>query len=97
MITKRSAARQLMTELKTAYAAIDAQPYGADPDRMAQAVGRYDGMKRAYVLMTGRSEQDVAREVVSWYIRTPEWQARQARARAVTDAILQDPDAGSAE
>lgn len=52
MITKRTVTRQLMTELKAAYAAIDAQTYDADPDGCAQAIGRYDGLKRAYVLLT---------------------------------------------
>jgi hypothetical protein len=84
MITKRSVARQLMTELKAAYAEIDAQPYEADSDRMAQAVGRYDGMKRAYVLLTGRSEQDVASEVVHWYIGTPEYRASKDRESAAS-------------
>ena len=84
MITKRSAARQLMTELKAAYAEIDAQPYEADPDRMAQAVGHYDGMRRAYVLLTGRREQDVAHEVVHWYIGTPEYQASKDRKTAAS-------------
>lgn len=79
MITKRSAARQLMIELKAAYAELDAQSWEADPDRSAQAVGRYDGMKRAYVLLTGRREQDVAHEVVHWYIATPEYQASKDR------------------
>jgi hypothetical protein len=76
MITKRKAARQLMAELKDAYAAIDiAQPHGDDWDEVSQATGRYDGLKRAYVILTGRSAADVASEVVGWYITTDEYQA----------------------
>jgi len=70
--TKRAVARDLMLELKAAYADLDAHAYEEDPDRSAQALGRYDGLKRAYVLLTGR---DVGHEVVTWYIGTPEYQA----------------------
>jgi hypothetical protein len=77
--TKRAVARDLMRELKAAYADLDSQPYEDDPDRSAQALGRYDGLKRAYVLLTGRDAQDVAHEVVTWYIQTPEYQAAKAR------------------
>lgn len=90
MITKRSASRQLMTELKAAYAAIDACHGMADVDRSAQAIGHYDGMKRAYVLLTGRSEQDVAHEVVSWYIGTPEYQASKDRESTATGTERKD-------
>lgn len=69
-MTKRATARQLMAELKQAYAAIDTKPYEDDPDRMTQAVGYYDGLRRAYVLLTGRKAPDVAQEVVSWYVGT---------------------------
>ena len=76
---KRAVAGALKQELKAAYAEIDREPYEADPDRSAQAIGRYDGLKRAYVLLTGRSEQDVAMEVVTWYVGTPEYQATKDR------------------
>ena len=75
MRTKRAVARELMGLLKAAYVELDRQPYEADPDGCAQAIGRYDGLKQAYELLTGRSPQDVAGEVVSWYIKTPEYQA----------------------
>ena len=79
MRMRKSAAGALMRELKAAYAAMDAEPYGSDPDRSAQAVGRYDGLKQAYVLLTGRDEGDVASEVVAWYIGTPEYQGVRER------------------
>ena len=41
MITKRAAARKIMEALKAAYADLDARPYEEDPDRAAQALGRY--------------------------------------------------------
>ena len=78
MRTKRAVAKALMQELKGAYVELDREPYEADPDRNAQAIGRYDGLKQAYVLLTGRSDQDVASEVVTWYVRTPEYQAAKA-------------------
>ena len=79
-MTKRAVAKALMQELKAAYAEIDRVPrYEDDPDGIAQAVGRYDGLKRAYVLLTGRSEQDVAHEVVTWYVSTPEYEAAKDR------------------
>ena len=74
-MTKRAVAKALMQELKDAYVDLDREPYEADPDRSAQAIGRYDGLKRAYLLLTGRSAQDVANEVVTWYVGTPEYQA----------------------
>ncbi len=70
--TKASIAREVMELLKTAYVDIDRAPY--DEDRVAQAMGRYDGLKIAYELLTGRSPQDVANEVVGWYIHTPMYQ-----------------------
>jgi hypothetical protein len=76
--TKRAVAGDLMRELKAAYADLDSQPYEDDPDHSAQAIGRYDGLKRAYVLLTGRDAQDVAHEVVTWYIGTPEYEAAKA-------------------
>jgi hypothetical protein len=79
MWVARKITDQLMQELKAAYADLDSQPYEDDPDRSAQALGRYDGLKRAYVLITGRDEQDVAHEVVGWYISTPEYQAAKQR------------------
>jgi hypothetical protein len=69
----------LMQELKAAYVEIDREPYEADPDRSAQAIGRYDGLKRAYILLTGRGQQDVANEVATWYVGTPEYQAVKER------------------
>lgn len=75
MRTKRAIAQALMQELKAAYVELGSMPYEDDPDRSAQAIGRYDGLKRAYVLLTGRDEQDVAHEVVTWYVSTPEYQA----------------------
>lgn len=75
MFTRRLAAR-MMQELKAAYAEIDRVPYEDDPDRSAQAIGRYDGLKQAYMLVTGCSAQDVANEVVTWYVHTPEYEAR---------------------
>lgn len=75
MRTKRAVAQALMQEMKAAYVELDSVPYEDDPDRSAQAIGRYDGLKRAYVLLTGVSEQDVAHEVVGWYITTPQYQA----------------------
>ena len=84
MLGHRKRRAALMAELKVAYTGIDAQPYKADPDRMAQAVGHYDGMRRAYVLLTGRREQDVAHEVVHWYIGTPEYQASKDRKTAAS-------------
>ena len=75
MRTKRAVARDLMQELKAAYVALDAEPYEDDPDRAAQAIGRYDGLKRAYVLLTGCGAQDVSNEVVTWYVGTAEYQA----------------------
>lgn len=78
MRTKASIARELMGELRAAYADLDARPYEADPDRAAQALGCYEGLKRAYVLLTGQPVADVAHEVVGWYIRTPEYQAAKA-------------------
>jgi hypothetical protein len=77
--TKRAAAKVLMREMKAAYAEIDREPYEAGPDRSAQAIGRYDGLKRAYVLLTGRSVQDVSNEVVTWYVDTPEYRAVKER------------------
>lgn len=72
MRTKRAIARELMELLKAAYVAIDAtQPTGDDWDAVSQAIGRYDGLRQAYEVLTGRSHQDVAGEVVSWYIHTP--------------------------
>ena len=80
MRTRKKIAASLMAELKTAYAAIDAQPpYFDDPAGNAEAIGVYDGLKRAYVLLTGRSQDDVAYEVVHWYIGTPEYQAAKER------------------
>lgn len=79
MKTRKTVARELLEQLKAAYADVDRVPYEDDPDRSAQATGRYDGLKRAYVLLTGRSPQDVATEVVQWYIRTPEYQAAKQR------------------
>jgi hypothetical protein len=79
MRTKRGVARELLPLVKAAYAAIDAtEPVGDDWDGVAQVIGRYDGLKQAYELLTGRSPQDVAAEVVSWYIETPEYQAAKA-------------------
>jgi hypothetical protein len=75
MRTKRAVARGLMRELKAAYADLDSAPYETDPDRSAQAIGRYVGLKRAYVLLTGRDKQDVSNEVVTWYVGTAEYQA----------------------
>jgi hypothetical protein len=75
MRTKRAVARSLMQELKAAYVDLDSTPYEDDPDRSAQAIGRYDGLKRAYILLTGRSALDVSNEVVTWYVGTPEYQA----------------------
>lgn len=76
MITKRRASKQLMTELKAAYRELNTiQPYGDDWDAVSQAAGRYDGLKLAYGILTGRSAIDIANEVVSWYIATPEYQA----------------------
>jgi hypothetical protein len=83
--TRRAAANTLMAELKAAYAEIDRVPYEDDPDRSAQAIGRYDGLKRAYVLVSGRDAQDVSNEVVSWYIHTPEYQAAKARQGGLTN------------
>jgi hypothetical protein len=79
MRTKRAAAGHLMAELKTAYADIYREPYEADPDRAAQAVGYYDGLKRAYVIAFGRSKQDVSNEVVTWFVGTPEYLATKKR------------------
>jgi hypothetical protein len=79
MRTKRAVARQLMAELKAAYADLDRRPYEDDMDGSAQAIGRYDGLKQAYGLLTGRSPQDISNEVVTWYIHTPEYQAVKAR------------------
>jgi hypothetical protein len=77
--TKRAIARELMELVKAAYVAIDAtEPTGDDWDAVAQVIGRYDGLRQAYELLTGRSPQDVAAEVVSWYIETPEYQAAKA-------------------
>jgi hypothetical protein len=73
--TRRAVARTLMLELKAAYAELDREPYEADPDRSSRLIGRYDGLKRAYVLLTGRREMDVSNEVVTWYVGTPEYQA----------------------
>lgn len=84
MITKRHARQRLMAEMKTAYAAIDATgPFvysdgREDWDEVSQAMGRYDGLKRAYIILTGHPAEDVAHEVVSWYITTPEYEARKA-------------------
>jgi len=72
--TKRAIAAKVMELMKTAYADIDRVPYEDDPDKSAQAIGRYDGLKIAYELLTGRSPQDVANEVVGWYIHTPMYQ-----------------------
>ena len=55
-----------------------ANPTRPTRDRNAQAIGRYDGLKQAYVLLTGRHAQDVANEAVTWYVRTPEYQAAKA-------------------
>lgn len=74
MKTRRALARQLMEEMKAAYVEIDRVPYEDDPDGSAQAIGRYDGLKRAYVLASGRSAQDIGSEVGAWYVSTPEYQ-----------------------
>jgi hypothetical protein len=75
-ITKRRVARQLMLLVKTAYQALNAIPVNDyDNDEASQAIGRYDGLKQAYELLTGRSPQDVSNEVVHWYIHTDEYQA----------------------
>ena len=76
MITKRQVRKQLLAELKDAYRAVNTtQPVGDDWDEVSQAIGRYDGLKRAYILLTGRLAADVASEVVRWYIATPEYRA----------------------
>lgn len=78
MRTKRGIARELMGLLRSAYVELDRQPYEADPDGNAQAIGRYDGLKQAYELLTGRSPEDIGNEVVDWYITTPAYQAAKA-------------------
>ncbi len=73
---RRQVRKQLLAELKDAYRAVNTtQPVGDDWDEVSQAIGRYDGLKRAYILLTGRLAADVASEVVSWYIATPEYRA----------------------
>jgi hypothetical protein len=63
-----------MEMLKGAYAeAAATQPHGDDWDAVSQAYGRYDGLKIAYELLTGRSPQDISNEVTTWYIHTPAW------------------------
>jgi hypothetical protein len=74
MITKRRAAARIMAMLKLAYAELDAIPLYEYDDRASQALGRYDGLKLAYIALTGRDDQDVAHEVVDWYVGTPEYQ-----------------------
>ena len=65
-------ARELMLLVKAAYQALNEVPVN---DEASQAIGRYDGLKQAYELLTGRSPQDVSNEVVHWYIHTDEYQA----------------------
>lgn len=77
-MTKRAVARELMSLLKAAFVELTRE-LGDDPDDCAQAIGRYDGLKQAYELLTGISPEDVASEVVSWYIGTPEYQAEKER------------------
>lgn len=76
---KRRTAQVLLDELREAYADIDRVPYEDDPDRCSQAIGRYDGLKRAYVLLTGRGEQEVSMRVVTWYVQTTEYQQAKAQ------------------
>jgi hypothetical protein len=64
-----------MAELKAAYAEIDRPREFEDMEAVSMAVGYYEGLKRAAVALTGRTEADVAAEVVAWYIGTPEYQA----------------------
>jgi hypothetical protein len=78
-VTQRAKTRQLMSEMKAAYAELNRTAYEDDPDESAQATGRYEGLKRACVLLTGQREQDVANEVVTWYIGTPEYRAAKER------------------
>jgi hypothetical protein len=76
IITKRQAKRQLMIKLKDAYKDMcTIEPIGDDYDAASQATGLYDGLKLAYIILTGRSAADVANEVTGWFITTPEYQA----------------------
>jgi hypothetical protein len=80
--TKRAVARQLLGLVKNAYADIDrAQPHGDDWSKVSEAIGRYDGLKQAYMLLTGREDWDVSYEVTNWYIHTPQYQELKARRR----------------
>lgn len=74
--TKRKIAAEMMKALKSAYADLNAtEPYGDDWDNVSQAVGRYDGLKTGYLILTGRSAIDVGNEVGGWYITTDAYQA----------------------
>lgn len=76
MKTKRTIARQMMAAMKDAYAEIDTtEPVGDDWNNVSQAVGRYDGLRQAYIILTDCTAQDVANEVVGWYITTDAYQA----------------------
>ena len=76
MTTTSKAAKAIWRELKTAYAQIDIaaaecerRGYG-DYDQMSQAMGRYDGLKLAYSVITGLDQPTVASKVVHWYINS---------------------------
>jgi hypothetical protein len=81
-LTKRAYARKLMEQLKNAYAEkARAEPHGDDWGAVSQAIGRYEGLKQAYMLLTGREDWDVSYEVTNWYIHTPQYQELKARRR----------------
>lgn len=65
------AADEIFSQMKQAYAEID-KAY--DDSSASLATGRYDGLKSAYLLLTGRDVVEVSQEVVGWYISTPEYQ-----------------------